>query len=77
MHFAFLFHLQDFNCIEIPHSKVACHQLIAVNSAAPCFFSEVNEKTVAQCPPSEIFLPKTSTQGGGKKYTFSESSPQS
>ena len=36
--FAFLFHIQNFNCIKIPHLKVACHQLIAVNSAAACFF---------------------------------------
>ena len=33
-----LFHIQNFNYITIPHLKVACHQLIAVNSATACFF---------------------------------------
>ena len=43
-----LFHIQNFNYITIPHLKVACHQLIAVNSAAACFFfSKGNERTVS------------------------------
>ena len=62
-----LFHIQNFNYITIPHLKVACHQLIAVNSAAACFFSqkETRKLSVAQYPIFEIFLLENSIQRGG------------